>query len=61
VSSLRQVQPGAIREMRPIVEDLSRSGSRLKPVSATSGVSRNEGVPGSSPGVGFVWFAGSRG
>jgi hypothetical protein len=53
VSSSCQVQLGARREKRPTGERKIGSGSRFEPSDAARRLSRNEGVPGSSPGVGF--------
>jgi hypothetical protein len=53
VSSLRQVRPGARRETRLSRGDRVGFESRVEPLRAVSGVARNEGVPGSNPGVGF--------
>jgi hypothetical protein len=53
VSSLCQVQPGATREKRGTGDGKIGSGSRFKPSDAAARIPRNEGVPGSSPGVGF--------
>ena len=51
--ALRQVGPGASRNLAPVRDIRNGPGSRIAPVAAASVVTRNEGVRGSNPRVGF--------
>jgi fructoselysine-6-P-deglycase FrlB-like protein len=54
-ASLRQVQPVLGRPLRRSARDKKPLGTRIWPERALTHMSRNEGVPGSSPGVGFAF------